>query len=49
MIAGMVKRFRQEWKPEWTKRAQELHHTPREIVTVAALIETEAKLKMNAR
>ncbi len=45
MIAGMVKRFRQEWKPEWTQRAQELRRTPREIVTVAALIETEAKLK----
>jgi len=45
MINGMVKRFRQEWKPEWTERAGALHRTPKEIVTVAALIETEAKLK----
>jgi UPF0755 protein len=45
MINGMVKRFRLEWKPEWTARAQELKRTPREIVTIASLIETEAKLK----
>jgi UPF0755 protein len=45
MIAGMVKRFQQEWKPEWTLRARELNMTPREIVTLASLIETEAKLK----
>jgi UPF0755 protein len=45
MVAGMVKRFRQEWKPEWTSRARELGMTPREIVTIASLIETEAKLK----
>lgn len=45
MIAAMVKRFRQEWKPEWTARARDLNMTPRQIVTVATLIETEAKLK----
>lgn len=45
MIAQMVKRFRQEWKPEWTDRARELNMTPRQIVTIASLIETEAKLK----
>src|SRR2546423_7099821 len=44
VIATMVKRFLKEWKPEWTARAQELNLTPREIVTVASLIETEAKL-----
>ena len=44
MIAAMVKRFRQEWKPEWTERARELNLSPREIVTIASLIETEAKL-----
>jgi UPF0755 protein len=44
MIAAMVKRFRQEWKPEWTDKASALQMTPREIVTVASLIETEAKL-----
>jgi UPF0755 protein len=45
MIAVMVKRFRQEWKPEWADRARSLNLTPRKIVTVASLIETEAKLK----
>ncbi|HEX8493292.1 MAG TPA: endolytic transglycosylase MltG [Pyrinomonadaceae bacterium] len=45
MIAAMVKRFRQEWKPQWTERASALNKTPRQIVTIASLIETEAKLK----
>jgi UPF0755 protein len=45
MIGVMVKRFRQEWKPEWADRARALNLTPRQIVTIASLIETEAKLK----
>ncbi|HEX8141746.1 MAG TPA: endolytic transglycosylase MltG [Pyrinomonadaceae bacterium] len=45
MIAVLVKRFRQEWKPEWADRARALNLTPRQIVTIASLIETEAKLK----
>ena len=45
MINVMVKRFRQEWKPEWADRARALNLTPRQIVTIASLIETEAKLK----
>jgi UPF0755 protein len=45
MIKTMVKRFRQEWKPQWTEQARALNMTPRQIVTVASLIETEAKLK----
>lgn len=45
MINVLVKRFRQEWKPEWADRARELKLTPRQIVTIASLIETEAKLK----
>lgn len=45
MVATMVKRFRQEWKPQWTERARALNMTPRQIVTIASLIETEAKLK----
>jgi UPF0755 protein len=44
MIAAMVKRFRQQWKPEWTDKAHALGMSPRQIVTVASLIETEAKL-----
>jgi len=45
MIAAMVKRFRREWKPEWTDAARRLKLSPREVMTVASLIETEAKLK----
>jgi UPF0755 protein len=44
VIAIMVKRFRKEWKPEWSRRARELDRSPRQIVTTASLIETEAKL-----
>lgn len=44
MIAAMVSRFRQEWRPTSSERARELNMTPRQIVTVASLIETEAKL-----
>lgn len=45
MIAAMIKRFRQQWKPEWTAMARELKMSPRQIITVASLIETESKLK----
>jgi UPF0755 protein len=45
MVATMVKRFRQQWKPEWTAKAQALNMSPRQIVTIASLIETESKLK----
>src|SRR5437588_1923624 len=45
VIAGMVKRFRQEWTPERAERARELGMSPRQIVIIASLIESEAKLK----
>jgi len=45
VIATMSKRFRQEWTSERTERARALKMTPRQIVIVASLIETEAKLK----
>ncbi len=45
VVAGMVKRFRQEWTPERAERARALGMTPRQIVIIASLIETEAKLK----
>jgi UPF0755 protein len=44
MIQTMVKRFRREWKPEWAEQARALDMTPHQIVTIASLIETEAKL-----
>jgi UPF0755 protein len=45
VVAGMVKRFRQEWTPERDQRARLLGMTPRQIMIIASLIETEAKLK----
>jgi UPF0755 protein len=43
-VETMVKRFREVWKPEWTARALSLNMSTREIVTIASIIETEAKL-----
>jgi UPF0755 protein len=43
-IEMMVKRFRDLWTPEWSDRARSLSFSPREIVTTASIIETEAKL-----
>jgi UPF0755 protein len=44
LVEMMVKRFRDVWKPDWTDRARSLAFTPRQIVTTASIIETEAKL-----
>jgi UPF0755 protein len=44
MIEIMVKRFRKMWTPEWSDKARMLNRSPREIVTMASIIETEAKL-----
>jgi UPF0755 protein len=44
LIAILVKRFRKEWKPEWSQRASSLGLSAREVATTASLIETEAKL-----
>lgn len=45
IIETMVKRFRQAWTPERAEKARALNKTPRQIVIIASLIETEAKLK----
>lgn len=45
LIAIMVKRFRAVWKPDWTAKANHLGMSPGQIVTIASLIETEAKLE----
>jgi UPF0755 protein len=44
LVEMMVKRFRSVWKPDWTQRARSMSMSPREIVTTASIIETEAKL-----
>lgn len=46
MIASMVRRFRQVWNDQLgTSERASLNRTPREIATIASLVETEAKLK----
>jgi UPF0755 protein len=42
IIKRMVEQFKKVWKPEWNERARQLGKTPREIVTLASLIETES-------
>jgi len=42
IIKTMVEQFKKTWKPEWNERARTLGRTPREIVTIASLIETES-------
>lgn len=44
LIEIMIERFRDVWKADWTERARSLNFTPRQIVTTASIIETEAKL-----
>lgn len=44
VIQMMLKRFFKEWTPENSAKALSMNRTPREILTTASLIETEAKL-----
>lgn len=44
LVEMMVNRFRDVWKPDWTEHARRMDMSPRDIVTTASLIETEAKL-----
>lgn len=44
LVTMMVKRFRTMWQPEWSTKSRGLNLSPRQVVTVASLIETEAKL-----
>ena len=42
IIKATVEQFKKTWKSEWTDKARALGRTPREIVTIASLIETES-------
>jgi len=44
VVEMMVKQFLNVWKPDWSDAAKRLNLSPRQIVTVASIIETEAKL-----
>lgn len=43
-VREMVKRFEREWKPEYDAQAAALGHSRHEIVTMASIVEKEAKL-----
>ena len=43
-VLEMVKRFEREWKPEWTARLPETGMSRHEIVTLASIVEREAKI-----
>ncbi|MCA1613856.1 MAG: endolytic transglycosylase MltG [Acidobacteria bacterium] len=45
MVSTMVRRFRQVWGNGMAEQARALNRPIREIVTIASLVETEAKLK----
>lgn len=43
-VSEMVKRFEREWKPEWNSRLTELAMNRNDIITLASIIEREARL-----
>ena len=43
MIAAMIKEFERRWKPEWNARLQELAMTRNDVMSLASIIEKEAK------
>jgi UPF0755 protein len=45
LVQQMVRRFRQEWDQKFAATARSRNLTPHEVITIAALIETEAKLR----
>ncbi|MFN2392030.1 MAG: endolytic transglycosylase MltG [Pyrinomonadaceae bacterium] len=49
IIQKMVEQFKKTWKPEWNQKARALGRTPREIVTIGSLIETESKVDSERR
>src|SRR4029453_1357428 len=44
LVEMMVRQFLNVWRPEWSDTARQRNLSPRQVVTVASLIETEAKL-----
>lgn len=43
-VETMVHRFEQVWKPEWTARLDTLHLTRNDVMALASIVETEARL-----
>ena len=43
-VEAMVKRFEQVWQPEWNEKLQQMALTRHDILTLASIVEKEAKL-----
>jgi UPF0755 protein len=43
-LTSMVRRFEQVWRPEWTARLDTIGMTRHEVMTLASIVEREAKL-----
>jgi UPF0755 protein len=43
-VLEMVRRFEREWKPEWTARLDSVSLNRHEVVTLASIVEREAKV-----
>lgn len=43
-VTEMVRRFERAWKPAWTARLDTMKMSPHDIVTLASIVEKEAKL-----
>jgi UPF0755 protein len=43
-VLEMVKRFEREWKPEWTARLDSVSLNRHQLVTLASIVEREAKV-----
>jgi UPF0755 protein len=43
-VAAMVHRFEQVWKPEWTARLDTIHLSRNDVMTLASLVEKEARM-----
>jgi UPF0755 protein len=43
-VTTMVRRFEQRWRPEWTARADTLNLSRHDLLTLASIVEREAKL-----
>jgi UPF0755 protein len=43
-VLAMVRRFEQQWKPEWEKRLDSLKVTRHNVITLASIVEREARL-----
>ncbi len=42
-VSAMLEQFEQQWKPEWTERAAAMSLSRHEVVTIASIIEKEAR------